>query len=167
VLALAISLAMALVLSSCATLGATDVCSTGRLLTGAGFRAEPADTPERLAELESMPPLTLVARPGNGDLVYTYADPYHCRCIYVGGPTEHAAYQRLAAQRALDSRDAASEWEGWNLWWWRRGIAIAESWRQQPGCLSTHTLSVRPFSCSSLITGRPIKSPFGSSGIAF
>jgi len=115
---LGLGLAVALPLAGCATIRAR---TTGELLAGAGFQAEPADTPARLADLHNMPPLTLVARPGDRDLVYTYADPYHSRCVYVGGRAEHATYQRLAAQRerARDERDAARYWEMWSPWWWR------------------------------------------------
>jgi hypothetical protein len=118
---LVLALAVALPLAGCATIRARGARTTGQLLTGAGFQAEPADTPTRLADLQAMPPLTLVARPGDRDLVYTYADPYHCRCVYVGGRAEHAAYRRLVTQRerARDERDAARYWEMWSPWWWR------------------------------------------------
>ena len=121
VLALALALAIALVLSGCATLRASEARSTGSLLTEAGFRAEPADTPAKLADLQAMPPLTLVVRPGDRDPVYTYPDPYHCRCVYVGGRAEYSAYERLAAQRdrMRGQRDEVSAWEGWSPWWWR------------------------------------------------
>jgi hypothetical protein len=38
---------------------------------------------------------TYGARTSDGELRYTFADPYKCRCLYIGGPKEYAAYQRL------------------------------------------------------------------------
>lgn len=118
---LALTLAVVLPLAGCAALRASGARDTEQLLTEAGFRAEPADTPTSLADLHAAPPLKLVARSRDGDVVYRYADPYHCQCLYVGGPTEHSAYRRLATQRerARAEREAAWYWEVWGPWWWR------------------------------------------------
>jgi hypothetical protein len=118
---LALALAMALPLAGCAAIRASGARQTERLLTEAGFRAESAGSPARLADLDAAPPLKLVARSRDGALVYTYSDPYHCRCLYVGGPAEHSAYRRLAMQRerARAEREAAWYWEVWGPWWWR------------------------------------------------
>jgi hypothetical protein len=72
-----------------------EATDTETLLAAAGFQVRPADTPERLAHCEAMPPLKLVARTRDGEFRYTFADPYKCRCLYIGGPKEYAAYQRL------------------------------------------------------------------------
>ncbi len=117
VLAVALALAAALLLVGCAAIRTTAARSTGRLLTEAGFQAEPA---EPLASLPAVEPLKLVARSRDGDVIYVYADPYDCRCLYVGGPAERSAYESLVAQRrrARDERDPAADWEGWSPWWW-------------------------------------------------
>ena len=56
----------------------------------------------------------------NGNFVYTYADPDYCQCLYVGGSTEYAAYQRLAVQQEIaEEREAAAmDWGAWGPWWW-------------------------------------------------
>ena len=73
-------------------------------LAAAGFRAQPADTPERQAMLTSLPSQQFV-RGLTGDFItYTYADPLVCHCLYVGSDSAYSNYRRLA--RALASRGA-------------------------------------------------------------
>ena len=66
----------------------------GRRLVAAGFRAIPADTPEKKAHLETMPKLLFSSVVRGGERRYLLADPYSCRCLYVG---DEAAYQRYTA----------------------------------------------------------------------
>jgi uncharacterized protein YceK len=117
---LVVALAMALVLAGCATIRSGEARSTEQLLVGAGFRADRAET--ALADLRALPALKLVPRTRDGELLYVYADPHHCRCLFVGGPAEHSEYERLAAQRerAREQRAAARYWEMWDPWRWSR-----------------------------------------------
>lgn len=62
----------------------------------------PADVPERIRDLERMPPPKLVARRQDANVTYTFADPYNCRCLYVGGAKEYSAYQRLAREKRAE-----------------------------------------------------------------
>ena len=107
-----------LTLSGCASVRQKEAADTGRLLTAAGFQQRLADSPERLAHLRTMPPLKLVARNKDAQVIYTFADPERCRCLYVGGAKEYAAYQQLAAQHEVRREvDAASEpWGPWGSW---------------------------------------------------
>jgi len=91
-----------LVLTGCATIRRDQAASTGELLVKAGFQIRPADSPERSRNLETMPPLKLVARSQNSNVSYTYADPYSCRCVYVGGAKEYSTYQQLAKERRME-----------------------------------------------------------------
>jgi hypothetical protein len=107
-----------LTLSGCASIRQKEAADTGRLLTEAGFQQRLADSPERLAHLRTMSPLKLVARNKDGQVIYTFADPERCRCLYVGGAKEYAAYQQLAAQHEV-SREvdaAAAPWGPWGSW---------------------------------------------------
>jgi len=88
------SLAVTLALAGCASVTVRD---TEAMLAAAGFRAESADMPEALARLNGAPPHRLVPITRDGHLVYVYADPDVCRCIYVGDARQYAAYQRRAA----------------------------------------------------------------------
>lgn len=90
-------LALVLALAGCATIHRVTSKDTESMLSAAGFRAESADTPEKLAQLKGTPPYRLKAMQRDGQLVYVYADPDGCRCVYVGDEQAYAAYQGLAA----------------------------------------------------------------------
>jgi hypothetical protein len=115
-----LALIVALPLAGCAAIQRSETRDTEQLLVAAGFRAKPADTPKKLANLRTMPPRKLISQSKDGNLVYSYADPDYCQCLYVGGPTEYSAYQRLAVQReiAQERLDAAMDWGMWGPWWW-------------------------------------------------
>ena len=112
---LALALVAILPLAGCATLRGVGAKDTEQMLAAAGFRAEAADTPAQLAKLESMPPLKLVPQSKDGEAVYAYADPYHCRCVYVGGPQEYSAYERLTEQQRIADQERAAAWR-WGMW---------------------------------------------------
>jgi hypothetical protein len=85
-----LALLCAILLSGCAQI----VAHQEELLADAGFRSLPADTPERQAMLASLPAYNLV-RGMDGSLVnYTFADPGHCNCLYVGTALDYANYRR-------------------------------------------------------------------------
>jgi hypothetical protein len=110
-----VGLVAALVLSGCASMGRQEAVATEQLLAAVGFQMRLADTPERLAALREMPPRKIVARTQDGETKYTYADAADCRCLYVGGPNEYAAYQGLARERNVSSElDSGSV--NWLLW---------------------------------------------------
>ena len=119
-MALVLFAAVLLALSGCAAIRKSTASSTERDLAAAGFQMRPADSPEREKDLAAMPPRKLVSRTQDGNVVYTYADPDNCRCLYVGGPKEYSAYERLLVERdiAID-RSEAMDWQVWGPWWWR------------------------------------------------
>jgi hypothetical protein len=118
--AVMLALIVALPLAGCAALQRSEARDTEQLLAAAGFQARPADTSEKLTSLRTMPPRKLVSQSKDGNFVYTYADPDDCQCLYVGGPKEYSAYQRLAVKKeiAQDRLDAAMDWGLWGPWWW-------------------------------------------------
>ena len=79
--------ALSPVLHGCASMQQQQVSATEDLLAAAGFKIRPADTPERMAHLNTLQPYKLIARSKDGEFVYTYADPLYCKCLYAGGPT--------------------------------------------------------------------------------
>ena len=93
---LVLALALALLMGGCAAMRQEEAQKTDDLLAAAGFKVRPADTPEKLAHLKAMQPLKVSMRTKDGRVIYSYADPYSCICVYVGGPEEYAQYQRLA-----------------------------------------------------------------------
>jgi hypothetical protein len=95
-------LVAAVLLGGCAAFRGSDEPTTEQLLATAGFRVTTAETPAQLASLNSLPPRVLVSQPKDDHFVYSYADPDSCRCIYVGGPEEYSAYQRLSLEKRLE-----------------------------------------------------------------
>ena len=91
-----------LTLSGCAAIHRQEAASTEQLLAAAGFQMRAADSPERVHDLTAMPPLKLVARSQDNNVRYTFADPYKCRCLYVGGAKEYSAYRRLAREKQIE-----------------------------------------------------------------
>lgn len=105
-------------LSGCAALQAGDVASAERMLTAAGFQARPADTPEKRAYLESLPPRKVLLRPQDGERRYVYADPTSCQCLYVGGQEQYQQLRRneqMAVNKLL-AGDGSGDTMDWSLW---------------------------------------------------
>jgi hypothetical protein len=109
-----------LALSGCATMRRHEAAGTEQLLAAAGFQMRPANSPQQLQDLRTMPPLKLVSRSKDGNAMYTFADPDSCHCLYVGGPKEYSAYQRLLVEReiAAEKDEALVDWGRLGPWWW-------------------------------------------------
>jgi len=114
-------------LGGCSAIHRQEAKGEENLLSAAGFAIKPADSPKRAAELATMPPLKMVRRIKDGRLVFTYADPYRCKCLYTGNEAAFDEYKRLQAQRnvAADQMIAANEaemasidWDMWGPWGW-------------------------------------------------
>ena len=114
---LSLSLAAAMVLTGCATIRRSEARSTEEMLAAAGFVMRPADTAERQQRLAARPPYRLENHTTDGTVVYTYADPDGCKCLYVGGPKEYSEYQHLRLQRQIAADEAwraqTAEWDVW------------------------------------------------------
>jgi|RhiMetdeSRZDD1v2_1073273.scaffolds.fasta_scaffold113013_6 hypothetical protein len=94
--------ALALAATGCAAIRANEAgeraqeaAETERILTAAGFQIEPADTPERLTQLRTLPAHRVVRSSRDGQPRYVYADPDGCQCLYVGGPKQYEKYKTL------------------------------------------------------------------------
>jgi hypothetical protein len=94
--------------------------TTEQLLASAGFQKKVADSPEKLAHLETLTPARkLLTHRQDGHLYYVYADPETCKCLYVGT----AAQYQLALEKRLESDQLEAMQEHldddaviWNLW---------------------------------------------------
>ena len=119
---LSVGLVVAVMLTGCAAIQRSEARDTEQLLAAAGFVMRPADTAERQERLRALPPYRLESRTKDGKVVYTYADPDGCQCLYVGGPKEYSEYQRLRVERqiAADQAWAAQagpmDWDMSELW---------------------------------------------------
>jgi hypothetical protein len=78
--------------------------------------------------LQAMPPLEVIPQWADGKVVYRYADPYHCRCVYTCRPDEYSANERLVVQK----RTADEQWEAVRDWPWEAWARLGPrrgSWR--------------------------------------
>jgi hypothetical protein len=93
------------------------------LLAAAGFQVRVADSPHRLAAMKTLPPNKFVTRVRNGQLVYQYADPLVCRCVYFGTQQNWDAYrqevfaQQLANEAQMTAIMNQDAWD-WGPWGW-------------------------------------------------
>lgn len=124
--ALALALGVSL-LGGCAAMRRDEAMNAEDLLLAAGFKVRAADTPEQQAELQAMPPLKMQMRSREGNVVFTYADPYNCQCLLVGDQAAYSKYKQLALEKQIaDERleasvaeeNAAMNWGMWGPWWW-------------------------------------------------
>jgi hypothetical protein len=119
---LSVGLSAAVMLTGCAAIQRSEARSTEQLLAAAGFVMRPADTAARQQRLAALSPYRLESRTKDGNVVYTYADPAGCKCLYVGGSKEYSEYQRLqvqrqiAAEQAWAAQEAQMDWGMWGLW---------------------------------------------------
>src|SRR5207245_10450977 len=90
---LRVLLATTFALGGCAAMRRHEARDTGDLLVAAGFTTKPADTPARAQQLHAMHPLKLVSESKDGNVVYRYADPYSCDCLYVGDQQAYVEYK--------------------------------------------------------------------------
>jgi hypothetical protein len=100
------------------------------LLAAAGFDVHPASTPQRVAELKSLPPNKFVTRAKDDHVEYLYADPVVCNCLYTGDQQAYNSYKREVFQRHLaDEQQMTAElydeppgwWGGWSWGPWGGG----------------------------------------------
>ena len=110
-------------LTGCAAIQRSQAHDTEHLLAAAGFKMQLADTTARQQQLAAMPAYRLLNRAKGDGVEYTYADPTKCKCVYVGGPDEYSAYQRLLEERQIDQDRvwAAQDGMSWGLrpWYWQ------------------------------------------------
>lgn len=87
-------------------------------LREAGFRLVPADTPERIESMRSLPRLELLRAQRDDEPRYVYADPISCRCLWIGDPAAYEHLGRLAREAERDeleafTQDLALDWDLW------------------------------------------------------
>ena len=91
------------------------------LLAAAGFQVRPADSPHRVAAMKALPPHKFVTKVVNGNLVYVYADPLDCNCVYFGTQQAWDAYkQEMFAKQLADEAQmtAIMNQEAWDWGPW-------------------------------------------------
>jgi len=117
-------------ITGCAALEERHAKETEKMLSGAGFTVKPADTPEKLTHLKSLPQEKVVQYEKDGTNYYVYANAYEKR-LYVGSVKAYNEYKELKHQKQVseeqieDARDDLMEANeeadnagamNWGLW---------------------------------------------------
>ena len=66
-------------------------------LAAAGFMRPTADTPQKMAKLQSLPQNTIVFSQRKHGNVYIYADAAGCSCAFIGNDAAYQQYQQVRA----------------------------------------------------------------------
>ena len=91
------------------------------LLSAAGFTVLPANTPERVTSLRTLPANKVVQDTRGSTVRYVYADPLVCSCLYVGDQAAYGRYRQEVFQRRLaDEREETAQLNqsNWNYGPW-------------------------------------------------
>lgn len=99
------AIGIGLALAGCVT-EAQIVHSKENLMAAAGFVMRPADTPARQASLAALPPDRFTVRTRGPQVVYLYADPLVCHCLWRGNQQQYARYRQEAFQQHLANEEA-------------------------------------------------------------
>jgi len=87
----------------------------GDALVASGFKVVPANTPERQAALRQLPPQKFVRQVRGDKVVFVYADPANCNCLYAGNVTAYGAYRARGVDKQVTDEQAMDNWN-WETW---------------------------------------------------
>lgn len=109
--------------------GSKAVMNKEDMLAASGFKFVPANTPERQQAFQRLPPHKFVREVRGDKVIYVYADPTICVCIYVGGQKAFGTYQaRRLDKRIADEQVAVANdmyyMNGWDWSVWSVGYPV-------------------------------------------
>ncbi len=113
-------LAACVALSGCATM----VQNKEDMLAASGFTLVPANTPQRQASLKRLPAHKFVHQVRNNAVVFVYADPTICDCLYVGNQAAYDRYRanvfqkQIANEQEMTAQMNEMNWDGWGPGWY-------------------------------------------------
>ena len=115
-----VMIAACVAVSACAA----QVQNKENMLAAAGFTLVPANTPQRQTSLAAMPPHKFVRQVRNNMVIFTYADPTICDCLYVGNQAAYDRYRaevfakNLANEQQMTAQINNMEWGYWGPGWY-------------------------------------------------
>lgn len=114
---LLVLLAVMGVLAGCASRERRYADANEQGLTAAGFQMRRADTPQKLAHLQTLTQRKILVYRIKERLVYVWADAAVCQCLYVGNEAQFQEYEKLGLEQRLsqERRTAAEEDEAASL----------------------------------------------------
>ena len=113
-------LAALVVVSACAA----QVQNKEDMLAAAGFTLVPANTPQRQMSLTTLPAHKFVHQVRNNVVIYTYADPTICDCLYVGNQAAYDRYRQnvfvknIANEQEMTAQMNEMNWGPWGPGWY-------------------------------------------------
>ena len=115
-----VMIAACVAVSACAA----QVQNKENMLAAAGFTLVPANTPQRQTSLAAMPPHKFVRQLRNNMVIFTYADPTICDCLYVGNQAAYDRYRaevfakNLANEQQMTAQINNMDWGYWGPGWY-------------------------------------------------
>ena len=106
----AAALATTIMLAACAMA----VSNKEDMMAAAGFKIQPANTPQRQAALRSMASHKFSSQVRNSRVVWVYADPTVCNCLYLGDQQAYDTYRRLVFDRNQMQEEQQVAWMNQN-----------------------------------------------------
>jgi hypothetical protein len=118
-----LALGLCLAATACERDQSRGIMNREDMLAASGFKFVPANTPERQQAFQRLPPHKFVREVKGDKVIYIYADPTICVCIYVGGQKAYGTYRGLALQKRIADEQVtvandmyyASGWD-WGVW---------------------------------------------------
>jgi len=102
-------------------IGCTTTKERENMLSAAGFKMVPANTPEREAHLKSLPADKITPVQRQGITYYTFPDPKN-NVLYVGQEAQYQQYRKLRYQKQLADEQLETAqmnenaWGAWGAW---------------------------------------------------
>ncbi len=96
------------------------------LMAAAGFKLVPANTPQRQASLAALPPHKFVHQVRDNVVIFVYADPTICDCMYVGNQAVYDRYRQTVLARNIANEQQMQQmmadmnqmdWSPWGPAW--------------------------------------------------
>ena len=104
-------IAAGLILAAGCTSNMQPYANKGDTLVASGFKMVPANTPERQAALRQLPPQKFVRHLRGDKVVFVYADPANCNCLYAGNVTAYTTYRARTQDQQLADEQAMQNWD--------------------------------------------------------
>ena len=110
-------------LTGCAAIQQAEKNSTEQLLSAAGFKVLPADTPQKQAKLAELTPNKIARQIRGNNVYYLFPDDQN-QFVMVGDQAAYSKYQNLVVQQQISDQNMMAAqmetmpgmWGGWGYW---------------------------------------------------
>jgi hypothetical protein len=116
---------------------------TSFYLTSAGFHVQMANDPAGQKALRALPAHRFVANGAGEALRYSYAEPQHCVCIFVGTQQSYDRYLEMISQPLKPTDNVAPDYKS-QAGMMLNNQPLRQSTRGDPTTLSDYLSTLRP-----------------------